>query len=61
MRKRVALLAASLGVAGVLGLTPQAHAACTSVKIFDRETRCLEDVVCDVAGVVPGVCPLDSV
>ncbi|HEV2754277.1 MAG TPA: hypothetical protein VG318_00675 [Actinomycetota bacterium] len=59
MRKRVLLLACALGVLSVVGFTPQAQAACTSVKIFDRETRCVEDIVCDVLELVhPSLCPI---
>ena len=60
MRRRVLLLACALGAASVIGLTPQAHAGCTSVRIFDSEKRCLEEIVCELVGDVPCVCPLTS-
>ena len=58
MRKRTLLLACALGAVGVMGLTPQAHAGCTSIKIGDAQTRCVEDIVCDALGRPAGLCPL---
>jgi hypothetical protein len=53
------LLSCAVGALGVVGIAPQAHAACTSIKIGDAETRCLEDIVCDiVTRVYPPLCPL---
>jgi hypothetical protein len=59
LRKRVLLLACAVGAAGVLGLAPAAQAGCTSIKIGDAETKCVEDIVCDVlTRVYPPLCPL---
>jgi hypothetical protein len=60
MRKRVLLLACALGAISVAAFSPQAHAAkCTSIRIGDHQTRCLEDVVCGIVDrVVPGLCAL---
>lgn len=59
MRRRVLSTAFALGAASVVGLAPQAQASCTSIKIYDAETRCVEDIVCDVVVLVaPELCPL---
>ena len=61
MRKRVLLLACALGATGLVGFAPQAHASCTSIKIYDLQTRCVEDIACDVVTrVYPPLCPLYS-
>lgn len=51
MRKRVILLAASLGAASVIGFAPQAQASCTQLWIGGP---CVETVVCKVYSVLPG-------
>lgn len=51
MRKRIILLAASLGAASVIGLAPQAQASCTQLWIGGP---CIETVVCRVVSVLPG-------
>lgn len=52
MRKRIVLLAASLGAASVIGFAPQAQASCTQLWIGGP---CLETVVCRVVDtVLPG-------
>ena len=59
MRRRVLLTAFALGAASVVGLAPQAQASCTSFKIYDAQTRCVEDIACDpVMLVAPEMCPL---
>ncbi len=59
MRRRALLLACALGAVGVIGLSPQAHASCTSFKIYDAQTRCVEDIACDpIRLVAPEMCPL---
>lgn len=52
MRRRVLLLACVLGAAGVMGLTPQAHASCTSYTVGDVHTGCIENVICGVVNKV---------
>ena len=51
MRKRVILLAASLGAASVIGFAPQAQASCTQLWIGGP---CIENVICKVYNVLPG-------
>ncbi|HEV2754276.1 MAG TPA: hypothetical protein VG318_00670 [Actinomycetota bacterium] len=51
MRKRVVLLAASLGAASIIGLAPQAQASCTQLWFGGP---CIENVVCRVVSVLPG-------
>lgn len=52
MRKRIVLLAASLGAASVIGFAPQAQASCTQLWIGGP---CIETVVCRVVDtVLPG-------
>ncbi len=51
MRKRVVLLAASLGAASIIGLAPQAQASCTQLWFGGP---CIENVVCGVISVLPG-------
>lgn len=45
MRKRVILLAASLGAASVIGFAPQAQASCTQLWVGGP---CIENVICGV-------------
>ncbi len=51
MRKRVILLAAALGVAGVIGFAPQAQASCTMIM---DEGPCIEDTLCKAYSLLPG-------
>ena len=51
MRKRIVLLAASLGAASIIGFAPQAQASCTQLWIGGP---CIESVVCRVVSVLPG-------
>lgn len=52
MRKRVVLLAASLGAASVIGFAPQAQASCTQLWVGGP---CIETVVCRAVDTVwPG-------
>lgn len=62
MRKRVLLLACVVGVLNVAAFSPQAHAAdCVQIKIGDRYTRCVEDIICGlIPPTDPTVCPLTS-
>jgi len=45
MKKRVILLAASLGAASIIGFAPQAQASCTQLWIGGP---CIESVLCRV-------------
>ena len=52
MRKRIVLLAASLGAASIIGFAPQAQASCTQLWVGGP---CVESVVCRVLDtVIPG-------
>ncbi|MDQ4026218.1 MAG: hypothetical protein M3217_12140 [Actinomycetota bacterium] len=51
MRKRVILLAASLGAASVIGFAPQAQASCTVIM---EEGPCIEDSLCKAYSLLPG-------
>lgn len=51
MRKRIVLLAASLGAASIIGFAPQAQASCTQLWIGGP---CIETYICKVYNLLPG-------
>ena len=51
MRKRIILLAASLGAASVIGFAPHAQASCTQLWIGGP---CIEGVLCSIYQKLPG-------